>query len=140
MPFEAGLAVASFLAGSKRRWYLLESDSYRLQKSLSDLNGYEVNIHEGTIQGMIAVLLTFFHIVEVSQGRLSCVLCVVCLRERLPKLRNKTITTYSGHERLIYCEKQPPSLPAAQEFCADGLAKERRQYSGDIIRIFRTPS
>jgi hypothetical protein len=60
MPFEAGLAAASFLSGTKRNWYLLESDRYRLQKSLSDLNGYEVNIHEGTIQGMVAVLLDIF--------------------------------------------------------------------------------
>jgi hypothetical protein len=60
MPFEAGLAAASFLSGTKRNWYLLESEPYRLQKSLSDLNGYEVNIHEGTVEGMVAVLLDIF--------------------------------------------------------------------------------
>jgi hypothetical protein len=60
MPFEAGLAAGSFLSGTKRNWYLLESERYRLQKSLSDLNGYEVNIHEGTIEGMVAVLLDIF--------------------------------------------------------------------------------
>jgi hypothetical protein len=60
MPFEAGLAVASFLSGPKRNWYVLESERYRLQKSLSDLNGYEVNIHEGTIEGIVAVLLDIF--------------------------------------------------------------------------------
>jgi hypothetical protein len=45
---------------SGTNWYLLESERYRLQKSLSDLNGYEVNIHEGTIEGMVAVLLDIF--------------------------------------------------------------------------------
>jgi hypothetical protein len=60
MPFETGLAAAAFLSGAKRNWYLLESERYRLQKSLSDLNGYEVNIHEGTIEGMVAVLLDIF--------------------------------------------------------------------------------
>ena len=60
MPFEAGLAAASYLSGRKKQWYLLESSRFRLQKSLSDLNGYEVNIHEGTIQGMLAALLDIF--------------------------------------------------------------------------------
>ena len=60
MRFEAGLAAASYLSGTKKNWYLLESDRYRLQKSLSDLNGYEVNIHEGTTEGMLAVLLDIF--------------------------------------------------------------------------------
>ncbi|HEX6769506.1 MAG TPA: hypothetical protein VF208_09160 [Candidatus Binatia bacterium] len=60
MPFEAGLAAASFLSGRKRNWYLLESNRFRLQKSLSDLNGYEVNIHEGTVQGILAALLDIF--------------------------------------------------------------------------------
>lgn len=60
MPFEAGLAAASYLAGSKRNWYLLEASHFRLQKSLSDLNGYEVNIHGGTVQGLFAVLLDIF--------------------------------------------------------------------------------
>jgi hypothetical protein len=60
MPFEAGLAAASYLSGTKKNWYLLESAQYRLQKSLSDLNGYEVNIHEGTTQGILAALLDIF--------------------------------------------------------------------------------
>ena len=38
----------------------LQPNRCRLQKSLSDLNGYEVNVHEGTIEGMVAVLLDIF--------------------------------------------------------------------------------
>ena len=60
MPFEAGLAAAWYLSGKKRQWYLLESNRFRLQKSLSDLNGYEVNIHEGTTQGILTALLDIF--------------------------------------------------------------------------------
>ena len=60
MPFEAGLAVALFLSGSRKPWYILEEDRYRLLKSLSDLKGYEVNAHEGTPKGMLGVLLDIF--------------------------------------------------------------------------------
>jgi len=60
MSFEAGLAVALFLSGSRKPWYILEEDRYRLLKSLSDLKGYEVNAHEGTPEGMLGVLLDIF--------------------------------------------------------------------------------
>jgi len=60
MPFEAGLAVALFLSGSRKPWHILEEDRYRLLKSLSDLKGYEVNAHEGTPKGMLGVLLDIF--------------------------------------------------------------------------------
>lgn len=53
MPFELGIAVGL----TKRNhpghaWVVFESESHRIQKSLSDLNGTDVYIHGATILGV----------------------------------------------------------------------------------------
>jgi hypothetical protein len=61
MPFELGLSVAWTLAGSRRHtWFVLESQNYRLSKSLSDLNGSDVHVHNGTISGVFRALANAF--------------------------------------------------------------------------------
>ena len=53
MPFELGLAVAWQMLGTGRHmWFVMESQNYRLAKSLSDLNGTDPYIHAGTIDGV----------------------------------------------------------------------------------------
>jgi hypothetical protein len=48
MPFELGLAVAVALSANRRhRWFLLEKVPYRAAKSLSDIAGTNVQIHDG---------------------------------------------------------------------------------------------
>jgi hypothetical protein len=59
MPFELGLAYAI----SKRtahRFFVFEERSYRLQASLSDLNGHDPHIHEGTQDGILRCVLDCF--------------------------------------------------------------------------------
>ena len=54
MPFELGLAVAwEKLKGKRHLWFVMEAMKYRLEKSLSDLNGTDVYIHGGTIKGVL---------------------------------------------------------------------------------------
>lgn len=62
MPFEAGLALAVYLSGNKHRCAIFEAKRYRLQKSLSDLNGFDPYIHHETVKGMLAALTDLFHI------------------------------------------------------------------------------
>ncbi len=53
MPFELGLAVAWEIMGSGwHMWFVMEAVNYRLAKSLSDLNGTDPYIHDGTIEGV----------------------------------------------------------------------------------------
>jgi hypothetical protein len=48
MPFELGLAVAISLSGPRRhRWFVLETKQHRAAKSLSDISGANVQIHDG---------------------------------------------------------------------------------------------
>jgi len=52
MPFELGLAVASEKLGRRHLWFVMEEMNYRLAKSLSDLNGTDPYIHNGTVEGV----------------------------------------------------------------------------------------
>jgi hypothetical protein len=48
MPFELGLAVAVALSANRRhRWFLLDKVAHRAAKSLSDIGGTNVQIHDG---------------------------------------------------------------------------------------------
>lgn len=61
MPFELGLAVAlHWRKNTKHTWFLLETEKWRIQKSLSDLNGTDVYIHNGTAQGIFRELAQAF--------------------------------------------------------------------------------
>jgi hypothetical protein len=56
MPFELGLAVAHQQAGGQHTWFVFEQVAHRLSKSLSDLDGSDVYLHEGTANGILAEL------------------------------------------------------------------------------------
>jgi hypothetical protein len=61
MPFELGLSVLH--ARRDRRthtWFLFESVNWRIQKSLSDLNGTDPYIHDGTVDGVFRELAKAF--------------------------------------------------------------------------------
>lgn len=61
MPFELGLSVARAQMGrNQHSWFVLESQNYRLAKSLSDLNGTDVHVHNGTISGVFRSLANAF--------------------------------------------------------------------------------
>jgi len=60
MPFEAGLAIALYLSGSRKKWFILEEDLHRIQWTTSDLKGYDAFAHDGTVEGMLVALLDMF--------------------------------------------------------------------------------
>lgn len=62
MPFELGLAVAicSSDANAGRQWKLMEAVPHRLNHSLSDVDGYNPVIHNGTVTGTFEALLNIF--------------------------------------------------------------------------------
>jgi hypothetical protein len=53
MPFELGLACAIARLHRAHAFILLERQPYRLQRTLSDLNGHDAYIHGGRIRGTI---------------------------------------------------------------------------------------
>jgi hypothetical protein len=61
MPFELGLAVSwAKLHPEKHSWFVFEAENRRAQKSISDANGTDLNIHEGTIEGVMRELCNAF--------------------------------------------------------------------------------
>ena len=61
MPFELGLAVAAKdLVDSTHKWFLFETVARRVEKSLTDLNGTDANIHGGTVEGVMSSLCNAF--------------------------------------------------------------------------------
>jgi hypothetical protein len=56
MPFELGLTVGI----GKRGWIVCETVPHRIKKSLSDLDGTDVYIHGGTVQGVFRELCNAF--------------------------------------------------------------------------------
>jgi hypothetical protein len=62
MPFELGVCCAfDRLHGERRRpYHVFEEKAYRLQRSLSDLGGYDPQVHGGSQVGVLRVLLNCF--------------------------------------------------------------------------------
>ena len=61
MPFELGLAVALARARGRRdTWLVCESRDYRAQKSLSDINGTDIYVHDGTVAGVFREMCQAF--------------------------------------------------------------------------------
>lgn len=59
MPFELGIAFALSRQRS-HKFFVLERQAYRLQVSLSDLNGLDPHVHGGTQAGVLRCLLDCF--------------------------------------------------------------------------------
>lgn len=65
MPFELGLAVAWEKSNPKNHtWFVFETKIYRVQKSLSDLNGTDPHIHEGKVSGIMRELSNIFRLTQ----------------------------------------------------------------------------
>ena len=66
MPFELGLAC-SIARRQEHSFFVLEEHPFRLQASLSDLNGHDPHIHEGTQDGILQFLLDCFGVQGTRQ-------------------------------------------------------------------------
>jgi hypothetical protein len=95
MPFELGLTARSSPqhAGSGHTWFVFERTPWRLQKSLSDLNGTDVYVHGGSSIGVFRELLSAF----VRQRRQPTVGQMTkiydALKLSLPKILHETGAT-----------------------------------------------
>jgi len=61
MPVELGMTITwAKLHPSRHTWFVWESSPFRLQKSMSDLNGTDPNIHYGEVEGVLSELRNAF--------------------------------------------------------------------------------
>lgn len=89
MPFELGLAVAQSAGNRRQTWYVCETVPYRINKSLSDLNGTDVRIHDGTVRGVFGALCEIF-VRKTRQPSVQDMYRIyLVLRRNLPKMMSK---------------------------------------------------
>ena len=61
VPFELGLAVScSSLHPTRHAWFVSDAVPHRILKSMSDLAGTDINIHGGTVEGVMRELCNMF--------------------------------------------------------------------------------
>jgi hypothetical protein len=88
MPVELGLALyRSHATGGKHRVYVFESKSYRAQRSTSDINGIDPQIHHGTAKGVMAGLRNIFRQPSDVTTVPEMLLSYRAVKRKLPELR-----------------------------------------------------
>lgn len=61
MPFELGPAVSwSTISPSRHSWFVCDSERHRVLRSIRDLAGTDINIHDGTVRGVMGELCNIF--------------------------------------------------------------------------------
>jgi hypothetical protein len=90
MPFELGLAVAHERSGQNHVWFVFEQVQRRILKSLSDLNGTDVYIHEGRIDGVFRELCNALSRVERQPTLRRMRMIYREIREAVPAVLRRT--------------------------------------------------
>lgn len=60
MPFELGLVLGLHGDGDHHAWFIFETVRHRAARSLSDVAGYDVEIHNGQAEGMLRAITNAF--------------------------------------------------------------------------------
>jgi hypothetical protein len=88
MPFELGLAVSwSTINPDRHSWFVCESAPHRVLKSISDLSGTDVNIHDGTVRGLMRELCNIFVRQPVRPDVADLMKLYRELRSAIPEIR-----------------------------------------------------
>jgi hypothetical protein len=89
MPFELGLCVLHAMRSEgQHTWFIFESTAWRIQKSLSDLNGTDPYIHGDSVEGVFRELAKAF----VRTGRQPSVKQMQSLYNRLTENLPRILT------------------------------------------------
>jgi hypothetical protein len=104
MAFEMGLAAAVSMTapGGMRQWRVIEGVRHRVGHSCSDVDGYNAEIHGGTVRGMFEALSNIFP--EPPTGALNDVDDMLWVYRRLRNVRKalpKNIYAASPFRRLV---------------------------------------
>lgn len=88
MPVELGLALyRSRVTKGRHRVYIFESKRYRAQRSTSDVNGIDPQIHAGTPKGLMAGLRNIFHQSGDATTVPEMLASYRAVKRKLPELR-----------------------------------------------------
>jgi hypothetical protein len=89
MPLELGMTITwANLNPNRHTWFVWESESYRLQRSASDLNGTDPHIHGGTPEGILRELCNAFR--REGMPSVPRMLDVIAIRLNLDAFSTRT--------------------------------------------------
>jgi hypothetical protein len=134
MPVELGLALyRSRVTKGRHQVHIFESKPYRTQRSTSDVNGMDPQIHRGTVTGLMAGLRNIFR----QRGDVTTVpetlISYRAVKRKLPELRKK-----AGGQSLFGASLfQDLSLGALVE--SQKLIKSRAARKSHARRLTSTP-
>ncbi len=103
MPFELGIAFALSRVEGNHNFVVLETQRYRLVKTLSDVNGIDPGIHAATVRGIVSCVLSSLGKPQGNPAPESVARIYRRLRRTLPFLKRShgRSTLYS---RAIFAE------------------------------------
>jgi hypothetical protein len=88
MPVELGLALyRSKITKGRHRVHIFESKPYRTQRSTSDVNGMDPQIHRGTVTGLMAGLRNIFRQPDDVTTVPEMLTSYRAVKQKLPELR-----------------------------------------------------
>lgn len=91
MPFELGLSVAwAEMSPAEHTWFVFEAQERRIQASLSDLNGTDIQVHEGTVPGVMRELCNCFVGTDPRVGVPEMLAAYHALRDRVDTVLQTT--------------------------------------------------
>lgn len=91
MPVELGLALyRSHTTRGRHRVFIFESRRYRAQRSTSDVNGMDPQIHNGTAKGLMTGLRNIFHQAGDVTTVPEMLASYRAVKRKLPQLRRNS--------------------------------------------------
>jgi len=128
MPFELGLALGIHPDPKQHAWFIFESTPYRVDRSLSDLKGYDPHIHNGTPEGILRAVTNAFGAKNRKVKFEDLEMLWHALRDLAPRIKSERESLFThaafadlviaGRElaagRFAHSSSPVPSLPRAK--------------------------
>ena len=127
MPVELGLALyRSHITNGKHRVFVFESKRYRAQRSTSDVNGIDPQIHNGTPKGLMSALRNIFRQAGDVTTVPEMLASYRAVKQNLPQVRRNS-GSKSLFEAAVFQELTVAALVESQKRVA-----RRRRGSGGL--------
>jgi hypothetical protein len=118
MPVELGLALyRSHITNGRHRVFIFERKQYRAQRSTSDVNGIDPQIHKGTVRGLMGGLRNIFRQPRDVTTVPEMLASYQAVKQRIPEMR-RNAGSKSLFEAAIFQDLKLASLVESQKLIA----------------------
>ncbi len=128
MPVELGLALyRSHITNGKHRVFIFERKRYRAQRSTSDVNGIDPQIHNGTVKGLMSGLRNIFRQSQDVTTVPEMLASYRVVKKKIPELR-RNAGSKSLFEAAIFQDLTLAALVESQKL----IARRRTKVAADL--------